>query len=239
MQLVIEVTRKCNLSCSHCLRGCAENLDINNSYITTMLEAINKLQVSYEVTFSGGEPMLNLKAIEHYITECKRLNISHSSFYISTNGISNNDEQFIILLLKLYSMSYIKELCAVDISNDEFHDEVNQDLYEESLLSGLSFASKKFTENYQEIKYLINQGNYQSNFNTGRSLTPVKIENFENIHNFLEETHIYLNAKGNVISGCDWSYNNQDNNKDIFISTVNNFENFINKHATYPLLEIA
>lgn len=37
MNIVIEVTRKCNLACDHCFRGCAQNMNIKLEYIDKLL----------------------------------------------------------------------------------------------------------------------------------------------------------------------------------------------------------
>lgn len=49
----IEVTRRCNMCCDHCLRGMAQNLDI--------------IVLPDHVFFTGGEPFLNVKAINSYL----------------------------------------------------------------------------------------------------------------------------------------------------------------------------
>ena len=57
--LAIEVTRKCNIKCAHCLRGDSQNKDIDLKYIDILLD-----QVNYIGHFcpTGGEPSLNIKA---------------------------------------------------------------------------------------------------------------------------------------------------------------------------------
>lgn len=48
-QLTIEVTRRCNMACGHCLRGDAENIDLTNMDIDSVLdqtEAIGRLIVT-------------------------------------------------------------------------------------------------------------------------------------------------------------------------------------------------
>lgn len=61
-QLTVEITRKCNMACAHCLRGDAENVDLTNMDIDGVLdqaEAIGRLIIT------GGEPLLNLRAMQH------------------------------------------------------------------------------------------------------------------------------------------------------------------------------
>ena len=54
--LAIEVTRRCNMKCNHCLRGDAQNLDIS----TAVLSGIAKHIHPASVIFTGGEPSLKI-----------------------------------------------------------------------------------------------------------------------------------------------------------------------------------
>lgn len=72
-QLIIEVTRRCNMECGHCLRGDAQNADILLSAIDGVLdqtEAIGRLIIT------GGEPTLNLEAIQYIANEKEYLGVN-------------------------------------------------------------------------------------------------------------------------------------------------------------------
>ena len=56
--LIIEVTRKCNLCCEHCLRGEAQNKVFNPEWLDTFIKNNNITHVS-TITFTGGEPSLH------------------------------------------------------------------------------------------------------------------------------------------------------------------------------------
>jgi len=199
---IIELTRKCNMTCSHCLRGKAQNLDIKKEHITKMLENVSYIST---VTFSGGEPSLNIGAINHFIDECKRLNVSVNSFYIATNGKETTDE-FILAIMNLYLLCEDNEVSQVHYSNDYYH--IQED-YKPNIekLEVFKFFSKKY-EKDGEHKYMINEGNFKENFNYGR---PVNIHQLE-----LEDNRIdgdfYLNVNGDIICCCDLSYENQEFN---------------------------
>lgn len=42
-ELAIEVTRKCNMKCAHCLRGEAQKRNIHKAYITKALQDISSI----------------------------------------------------------------------------------------------------------------------------------------------------------------------------------------------------
>ena len=121
--LIIEVTRKCNTQCDHCLRGDRENKNIDYKFIDSLLNQVENIN---SVTFTGGEPSLNVDAIEYFLQQCKEKDIYIGYFFIVTNGININ-ASFVIACLKLYAYCEEKEMCQVLVSNDSYH------AYEEKL----------------------------------------------------------------------------------------------------------
>lgn len=202
--LIIEVTRKCNISCEHCLRGEPINVHQKKEYIDSLLD-----QVSYigTVTFTGGEPTLNVPIMEYFLEQCKVKGVSVDGFYVVTNGIKV-PESFVIFCLKMYSFCNEKDLCCVQVSNDEFHDCEGQ--YNVELLKGLSFFSKKFEKdryNYNRGTSLIKEGRS----NQGCDVYYVE-EDSITLDEF-DELELSLNCKGEIINGCNWSYKNQSKHK--------------------------
>lgn len=218
--LVIEVTRKCNMKCKHCMRGSAQSTNIDKKYITTLLKQVDEI---YTVTFTGGEPSLNVEAIEFFISEAKRLNIYVGSFYIATNG-KRVKADFILACLKLYAMCDEKEMCAIEVSNDLYHNEEGG--YNDELLKGLSFYRKRNENDYAEYN-LINEGRAKYNRMGKRELVDEINLDIQDVDEFNDAT-IYLNVNGDIVNGCDWSYTNQNKN---IICKVNELRNFINNLA--------
>lgn len=54
--LILEVTRRCNMNCAHCLRGDAQNMDADPALIPKIFDGIDDIDT---ITFTGGEPALN------------------------------------------------------------------------------------------------------------------------------------------------------------------------------------
>lgn len=114
MKLVIGVTRKCHLNCDHCLRGCSQNMDIKKEYIDELFNQLNKVDIGcLDLTLTGGEPSLNIPMINYIIEKLENSNITLSMFYIATNGINNNNIDFIIPCIKLYNLADV-QICKVD-----------------------------------------------------------------------------------------------------------------------------
>lgn len=68
--LVLEVTRRCNMACEHCLRGDAQNMDMSKEIIDEVLKSCNGIN---SVTFAGGEPSLNISIIRYFFEQAEKL----------------------------------------------------------------------------------------------------------------------------------------------------------------------
>ena len=234
--LCIEVTRKCNMRCEHCLRGNAQNVDIDMRHIDAILshcEGINS------ITFTGGEPTLNLTAIEYTINEIVRREIPLGSFYVVTNGkVFRN--RLVDILDKAYEYCYEKEICGLAVSNDEFHRKYQNEKFNHIL------SRYRYRDDYYDFEreyFRINDKRW--NFLRGGLLDEGRAKNLptyyerrenkvseyveDNVH-LLRENYIggtlYLNALGELVNGCDWSYASQKQRK---IATIHEWDNFISK----------
>lgn len=213
--LIIEITRKCNLTCEHCLRGDAQNIDNNH-----MLEFLTHNDIEYisTVTFTGGEPTLNIPAINEFISICINNNIDVGSFYIAINGVNVPDE-FITTVAKLYAFCDDNECSQVQVSESDFYYEQNPDDIEK--LELFKIFSRKPTA---DDEHLILQGRaveYVNDYVDGAGHT-IDIDSYnrelvEDYEEFLEygriDGDVYLNAKGDILSCCDLSYESQDEYK--------------------------
>lgn len=89
LDLMLEVTRRCNMKCCHCLRGDAEDLDMPHEIIKNLFAEIRSADI---ITFSGGEPSLAVPVMRDALQECVRNNIDVREVYIVTNGLVVSDE---------------------------------------------------------------------------------------------------------------------------------------------------
>lgn len=131
--LVLEVTRRCNMHCAHCLRGDAENVDMKEEIIDKVLDMVDEIQC---VIFSGGEPSLNLPLIQYFFDRAEQKGKFPESFWLATNGKENQGE-LAILALKAWLKRSEKKMCGVALSIDPYYEPVS-----ENFLSGLSFYHK-------------------------------------------------------------------------------------------------
>lgn len=192
--VIIEVTRKCNMKCLHCLRGGVQNLNIDLTYIDTFMKQVGYIS---SIVFTGGEPSLNVDAIKFTLAAMKKYDVRLGGFYIATNG-KKITEEFALICIRLYAYAEEKEMCSVVMSNDQFHDNVQVS----ELLQGLAFFSKRYPKGRNE--YILREGR-AVDLNAEGKIFCSEIDSRESF----QEGEIYLNAKGEIINGCDWSFANQ------------------------------
>ena len=98
--LCIEITRRCNMRCAHCMRGNAEAVDISLRHITNLLRHVRYI---HHFNITGGEPSLNVRAIRHILERVRAYDITVNDFYIVTNGsATSRSEEFIEACAALY-----------------------------------------------------------------------------------------------------------------------------------------
>lgn len=85
MYLILETTRRCNMTCAHCLRGDAEALDMTEMLVRNVMLQMADVD---EITFTGGEPSLNPKAMRSALKYAKRKKLHVRGAFLATNGKS-------------------------------------------------------------------------------------------------------------------------------------------------------
>lgn len=211
--VAFELTRDCNHipQCPHCLRGCAENLDIDKDLIRSVLDQFSHITT---LTLTGGEPSLVPELIEYTIQYIIENQIELGSFYVVTNGRTYS-KRMVRALRKAYKYSFEKELCGLSVSVDRYHADNTENLhrYEEEEF----YTPDKINPDID--KYLINEGLAYENGIGKRNLSPKQEIDHKYIDFYtangedvlvLNDDLIYISANGNVLLDCDLSYYNQD-----------------------------
>jgi organic radical activating enzyme len=214
--LVIEITRRCNMTCLHCLRGDAENVNIDIKHVETLFKNLGSIGT---LTITGGEPSLYPEMIDQITKVAKKNNVEIYNFYMVTNAkkVTNG---FMNAVLNLYLYCTDNEMSQLMISNDGYHDEADRQLkmnYEKLL--AFRFAAKKEKEDgtYFDENQMIASGRAEMNF-------PGRDNNFwmydiDEDENSLLGGDIYLNCYGDILPNCDLSYENQ-RNKNLILGNV-------------------
>ena len=217
-QLVIEITRRCNATCDHCLRGDAQNKDISDKTIEKLFESISGIGM---ITFTGGEPSLAVDRMRKILRECRRTGIPINSFYVVTNGKKPSvplvhfliDLHAYILEMNEYPDEDMSCLC---ISKDQYHEWDIGDIEEANqLYRSLSFYNSEARKHQISDQALIDEGRANEKGLGGRILyiEPLSVELDADGNPERVDSTVYINAKGDVVPSCDMSYASQDESK--------------------------
>lgn len=87
--LIIEITRRCNMRCAHCLRGDAQDMDISKESLDKIFQPVEHVGT---LTFTGGEPALRPQLLMDALETAKRHHTMVERVYIVTNGKEVPDE---------------------------------------------------------------------------------------------------------------------------------------------------
>lgn len=232
-ELVIEITRKCNAKCAMCLRGDMEQRDINIEYIEKLLENVEGINY---ITFSGGEPTLNVDIIKETLNIVERNNIPVFSVFVVTNGIKYsqklvdymNDWLVYCMESNGYDASqphYANSLenpvadflaesnFGIALSIDGFHPLPSK----ESLVKyrALSYYRNDKEHTLDDERFIISEGRAAENGLGIRFLSNSSydfyIEEYDEEEDKENIGMLYLNVYGNIFPCCDFSFYTQDN----------------------------
>lgn len=204
--LVYEITRRCNATCEHCLRGDAQNVDITKEIIDASLNGVGCIS---SVVFTGGEPSLAVDKIRYFLKAVKKRKIAVSSFYVVTNGkVPSLD--LCLALMELYAYCDDNESSAFCISKDQYHtNDIGDTDDADKLYRALTFYHPD--ERKSDIKKLIDEGR-ANEMGMGERQADTEITVYNNDDGTIDniESTVYVNALGDVVPGCDLSFESQE-----------------------------
>lgn len=206
--LVIEVTRRCNMACAHCMRGDAQNKDMTREIIDRVFENIASVGI---ITFTGGEPTLNIDIIQYALDICRKKAIDVFSFYIVTNG-KIVPEEFLVTCLRWHAYtlkcSGDENYSGIALSKDQFHDPIPA----ENIMLLQTLACFRPNDKHTDFgKYGVNPiGRAKTltdmpvNKHHHQSLPDSFIQCHENDEITIETMTVTVN--GDILSDCDYDY---------------------------------
>ncbi len=224
-QLMVEVTRKCNMKCDHCMRGPAQNISMTKEIMINFLSDIKHINL---VGFTGGEPTLpdGIKAIKQFIKICKTFKITVDSFFIITNGKSWRKE-IPKTVGSLLNFCEKNNQSVVEISRDQYHDDIDLErgIFHHEMVSEFSTKIKdtgfRVLNRARQIDDVCNQGKASTSGIGTFDYSGPAVMSFS--RNGTVRGIFYLNCLGNVIWGADWSYESQNEPQNIVCSASDRF----------------
>lgn len=223
--LIIEVTRMCNLNCGHCLRGESQDIKIPLEYVETLFDQIDSIGV---ITFTGGEPFLYPEIISEVVKIADRKHVEIGNFYIATNG-TVPFKKASTAIIELWNYCGENENSQIKISDDSWHRAEDENNWRDNLIAEWELLKIVLIETTDHS--LLLEGNAAFYYDEGRKLTKEKIDIKMWDNTIGVENTVYLNCLGNIIYGCDWSYDSQDNREDILWCHCSGFKDSILKEV--------
>ena len=118
--IVIEVTRKCNFTCGHCLRGNAQNADLDLNKLRQFFRENSDIKHIGTFTPGGGESLLKPEIIKEMVDVFREFDIEVQGYYIPTNGSCFTPEA-IDAVCKLHWYCSDNDVSCVEVSNSVWH----------------------------------------------------------------------------------------------------------------------
>lgn len=197
-KLGIEITRRCNLTCSHCIRGSAEALDINPEYIANVFKQTDFIDTLY---ISGGEPLLVPDLLITLADLIKtETSVRYIFMYSNATLVSDN------ILTALDTLNHTTKF-KVSYSADRFHPKPNPTVIEAlSSVCKVKIAWENCTEKHMKAigsasKLPLAKPKHSISFNWTNNLF---------------NSGMYLNVLGNLVISGDLSYTLQNEPSLIF-----------------------
>lgn len=154
-ELMIEITRKCNMKCAYCLRGDAQNVTMSKEVIDKIFEdAVDCKQV----LFTGGEPLLALDEIEYFIDKILKSNWTTKNIAMTINGMIRDKR--LIDIVNRFCQSKEERTFYVFVSEDEFHDNNESkrtlEFYQKlNTVNGVFIASNKLAIGTKQAEFTL------------------------------------------------------------------------------------
>ncbi len=207
---IVEVTRRCNMSCAHCLRGDAQDTDLNLDRLDHFLDSVNAIDT---ITFTGGEPTLNVPAIAAILQKCKAKNIPVREFYLVTNGKQVSDA-FLTTMIEWYAYCIEcggePDMCGVALSKDMFHQAI--DPVNRLKLSAFSFFRDTDKKTDWNRLPLLNLGRAKdiSAFRKHEHKVYMPVVEIDADTLDVVDGSVTFTVKGDLLGDCDYEYENTE-----------------------------
>ena len=115
--LSVEITRRCNKNCLHCVKGDAQNVTITEEIIDRVIADIPDVT---RLALAGGEALLELDKIAYLLDRIANSPWNVKLIEITTNGTICDKR--IVDIFEAFCAKKTECVAAIRISNDSFHD---------------------------------------------------------------------------------------------------------------------
>jgi hypothetical protein len=222
--LVLEITRRCNINCAHCLKGEKQNVAMSFEVIDAVFKKFTDITVLY---ISGGEITLAREEIAYIKKSILKNKVNIERFFYSINGRYLPD-WFIDFSFWLKGYCNDSDFCFVAVSQDNFYPAYITRV--KTMLNKYPdfFIIKDFPNENQTVLKM-GKGKYFGNI-------PVVIFKPKYIKDRLSNIFLTVNVHGNIYPTCDLSYLMQDKKTSLLLGNILNSESLVKNIAEFSKL---
>jgi len=185
------------------MRGDQQDIDMPIEFVDSLFKKVN---YASSLIITGGEPSLVPDIIVKIIRLAQKHQVKIGNFWLVTNGKVVSD-RFLQSVVRLYGYCSDHEVTGLALSTDQWHEPCPPQ--NRRMLQAFKF----YTEHGpRSVDNLITEGRGAS-CGASRDKRTGHIEIDDN-----QVEDLYLNCKGNIINGCDWSYESQEDEDKIICS---------------------
>ncbi len=231
---IVELTRRCQLVCDHCLRGEAQKVDLQVGAWQPMFSEVEYIGC---LTLTGGEPSLNPQAVRDlvdylHMRRCIGTPLEIDYFYVVSNGkvVAKS------MLKALKRLSHYTEQSDITntfiVSDDQFHGVTYRvlDKYEQLKYD---YPFIKMEENRTKLKnsHIISRGLAADNGLGSSDKESYGWQRYVDDERIKVEGEVYFTTNGDVLSDCNLAYADMIDNRlgNVYANTLSSI---IIKHST-------
>lgn len=217
--LALIVTNKCNLNCSHCLRGAKNNNCMSDSVIEATLDQVHGVG---NLAINGGEPTLAIDRLEKIISDVIEKHILIDEFTITINGTIYSKQLLELLdeINRYIGSDDINALLAISL--DRYHlDEITKLGMQKEFLENLKrYQESKYFYGYRDTKQKLFKEGYATNLDEKlivplRPIKPLityvgKTKKFDRDNGLCNIGPLVTINPDGIITECDASIENQE-----------------------------
>lgn len=123
-QLALEITRRCNKKCLHCMRGDAQNVTMTHKMIDKIIDDVADVTT---LALHSGEVLLEIDTIDYLVQKINNSHWTTKLIELTTNGTICDKR--IINIFESFCLRKDGNYAVIRVSNDQFH---NPDEYKKA-----------------------------------------------------------------------------------------------------------
>jgi MoaA/NifB/PqqE/SkfB family radical SAM enzyme len=214
INLVVELSRRCNIECGHCLRGEQRKDTIDFSKLEVFIAKLVKDNHDLEfLSIGGGEPGFAVADLWKLLSLLKEYKVRLRGVSLATNGLVNIDE-LLLWFKEAYAYSLVKHTSAFYFSDDKFHREAIIKKYHSisAFRQSIRKAKDFFTKEGIDVGVIVEKQEFSNQADIIKMGNALDFGSWEVLPTpFIEFSSLmYFTYDGLIFSSCDLSYLEMD-----------------------------